>query len=114
MVSLFSYGTLQQREVQLATYGRELDGSADALLGYVLAPVVIDDLHVVEVSGKEVHTIARPTGNPADRIPGVLFELTDAELEATDGYETRAYVRVEVTLESGRSAFVYVEPPVTA
>jgi hypothetical protein len=114
MIALFSYGTLQQREVQLATYGRELEGSADALLGYVLAPVVIDDPLVVEVSGKEVHTIARPTGNPADRIPGVLFELTDAELKATDGYETRAYVRVEVSLESGRRAFVYVEPPVTA
>jgi hypothetical protein len=114
MVSLFSYGTLQQRDVQLATYGRELHGSADALPGYVLAPVVIDDPHVVEVSGKGVHTIARPTGNSADRIPGVLFELTDAELEATDGYETSAYARVEVTLESGRRAFVYVEPPVTA
>jgi hypothetical protein len=114
MVALFSYGTLQQRDVQLATYGRELDGSPDALLGYVLAPLAIDDPHVVEVSGKEVHTIARPTGNPSDRIAGVLFELTDAELEATDGYETSAYARVEVTLESGRRAFVYVEPPVTA
>jgi hypothetical protein len=111
MVALFSYGTLQQRDVQLATYGRELAGSLDALLGYVLAPVVIDDPHVVEISGKGVHTIARPTGNPADRIPGVLFELTDAELDATDGYETSAYARVEVTLESGRRAFVYLEPP---
>jgi gamma-glutamylcyclotransferase (GGCT)/AIG2-like uncharacterized protein YtfP len=111
MVALFSYGTLQQGEVQLATYGRELAGSPDALLGYVLAPVVIDDPHVVAISGSGVHTIARPTANPADRIPGVLFELTDAELEATDGYETNAYARVEVILESGRRAFVYVEPP---
>jgi hypothetical protein len=102
---------LQQRQVQLATYGRELAGSPDALVGYELAPVVIDDPHVVEVSGSGVHTIARRTGNAADRIPGVLFELTDAELEATDGYETSAYARVEVSLESGRRAFVYVEPP---
>ena len=26
MIDLFSYGTLRQREVQLATFGRELDG----------------------------------------------------------------------------------------
>jgi len=31
-VRLFSYGTLQQREVQLANYGRELEGAADALV----------------------------------------------------------------------------------
>ena len=111
MVALFSYGTLQQREVQLATYGRKLEGSPDALLGYALAALVIDDPHVVEVSGLEVHSIARPTGNPADRIAGVLFELTDAELQATDEYETGAYSRIEATLESGRKAFVYVGSP---
>ena len=33
---LFSYGTLRQREVQLATFGRELDGYVDAVIGYEL------------------------------------------------------------------------------
>jgi gamma-glutamylcyclotransferase (GGCT)/AIG2-like uncharacterized protein YtfP len=108
MIALFSYGTLQQDEVQLATYGRLLDGEPDALTGYRLEPVVIDDPHVIGVSGKEVHTIARSSADPADRIPGVVFQITDAELEVTDTYETSAYVRVEVTLESGRAAWVYV------
>ena len=33
-VWLFSYGTLQQDEVQLATFGRLLEGRKDALPGY--------------------------------------------------------------------------------
>lgn len=113
-VALFSYGTLQQRDVQLATYGRELEGSPDALAGHVLAPLVIDDPHVVDVSGKEVHTIARPSGSPEDRIAGVVFQLSEEELAATDAYETSAYTRVELALESGRMAYVYVGPPLGA
>ena len=38
----------------------------------------------------------------------MLFELTEAELDSTDAYESAAYARIEVTLESGRVAFVYV------
>jgi len=36
MEQLFSYGTLQNVEVQLETFGRELTGSKDHLLGYQL------------------------------------------------------------------------------
>ena len=111
MIALFSYGTLQQREVQLATYGRELEGRHDVLTGFRLAPLPITDPHVIAVSGKAVHTIARATGDPVDRLPGMVFELTEAELEATDAYEVDAYSRIEVTLESGRTAWVYVGPP---
>jgi gamma-glutamylcyclotransferase (GGCT)/AIG2-like uncharacterized protein YtfP len=114
MIALFSYGTLQQLEVQRANYGRELEGEPDALIGYRLEPVTIDDEHVVGVSGKAVHTITRFTGDSADRVSGMLFSLTEAELTATDAYEVSTYARVEVTLESGRTAFVYVGGAVTA
>jgi gamma-glutamylcyclotransferase (GGCT)/AIG2-like uncharacterized protein YtfP len=110
MPALFSYGTLQQREVQLANYGRELKGQPDVLGGYKLAALTITDPRVVAVSGKAVHLIARATNDPADRISGFVFELTDAELVSTDAYEVDAYSRVEVTLESGRPAWVYVGP----
>ena len=110
IVRLFAYGTLQQREVQLATYGRPLDGTPDALTGYRLEPLTITDPEVVRLSGKAVHQIARHSGDPADRIAGVVFELTEAELAATDAYEVDVYGRVEVTLESGTRAFVYVGP----
>jgi gamma-glutamylcyclotransferase (GGCT)/AIG2-like uncharacterized protein YtfP len=107
-IRLFSYGTLRQPEVQIATYGRLLDGEPDALVGYRLEPVEIDDPDVVRLSGKAVHTIACATGDPADRIAGILFLLTSAELDATDTYEVDAYSRVEAALESGRKAWVYV------
>jgi hypothetical protein len=111
MPLLFSSGTLQQREVQQATYGRLLAGTRDALLGYRLEPLEITDSEVVRLSGKAVHTIARLSGDPADRIEGVCFHLTDDELAATDAYEVDAYGRAEAELESGERAFVYVGPP---
>ena len=113
-VRLFSYGSLQQREVQLANYGRALEGEPDALNGYRLEPLQITDPEVVRLSGKAVHVIARESGDPADRIPGMLFELSDAELAATDAYETADYARVEATLESGARAWVYVGPAVSS
>ena len=109
-IPLFSYGTLQQREVQLAIYGRPLDGSPDALPGYRLADVTIRDPEVLRLSGSAVHRIARPSDDPADRIDGLILLLTAEELAATDGYEGENYARTEVDLASGRRAFVYVEP----
>jgi gamma-glutamylcyclotransferase (GGCT)/AIG2-like uncharacterized protein YtfP len=109
-VFLFSYGTLRQAEVQHANYGRRLVGTPDALAGYRLSPLAISDPEVVRISGKAVHAIARRSGDPADRLEGMVFELSEAELAATDRYEVDAYARVEARLASGRLAFVYVGP----
>jgi hypothetical protein len=109
-VPLFSYGTLQLSEVQHATYGRLLEGRPDVLIGYRLVPLTITNPEVVALSGEPVHMIACRTGNPADRIAGVVYAITPAELEATDDYEGDAYARIEVRLESGASAFLYVGP----
>ena len=110
-ILLFSYGTLQLPEVQQATYGRLLEGSPDALPGYRLDPLPIDDPEVARLSGKRVHMIARASDNRDDRVAGTLFRLTHAELAATDRYEVDAYTRAEVTLESGTKALAYVGLP---
>jgi hypothetical protein len=99
---------LRQPEVQIANYGRLLGGEPDGLAGYRLEAVDIGDPEVVRISGKSVHTIAKASNDPNDRVPGVVFALTEAELAATDAYESNAYARLEVVLESGRSAWVYV------
>ena len=104
---LFSYGTLQQEAVQLANFGRRLQGSADAVVGYRLSSVKITDPAVVAVSGLEVHRILVP-GDPKDEVHGVVFDITPAELQTADGYETDAYKRVRVRLRSGTDAWVYV------
>ena len=109
-IPLFSYGTLQLREVQLANYGRPLDGSPDALAGHRLELLPDRDPDAVRISGTKTHMVVRRTGDPADRVSGVVFLLTAEELAATDRYEGSDYARAELLLESGRRAFVYVEP----
>jgi gamma-glutamylcyclotransferase (GGCT)/AIG2-like uncharacterized protein YtfP len=109
-IPLFSYGTLRHPEVQRATCGRLLAGEPDVLIGYRLAPLTITNLEVVALSGAPVHMIACRTGDPADRIAGIIYAITREELAATDDYEGDAYARIEVRLESGAAAFVYIGP----
>lgn len=104
---LFSYGTLRQEEVQIANFGRRLHGEGDALLGYALSTVRIDDPDVVAESGSDVHPILVPDP-AAPPVEGMVFLLSAAELAAADIYETSAYARISVQLRSGRTAFVYV------
>ena len=108
-VLLFSYGTLQQENVQRATFGRLLEGRPDALPGFALSPMPIGDPEVVATSGLAVHTIASPSRDPADSVPGTLFRITPTELEAADRYEVAGIDRIRVRLASGAEAFVYVK-----
>jgi hypothetical protein len=107
-VLLFSYGTLQDRAVQLANFGRELAGSSDALPGYSTSLIAIRDQAVVEKSGKSHHAIAQRSGNLSDQVPGMVFRITPEELVAADRYEVSDYTRVQVTLRSGLQAWAYV------
>jgi mannose-6-phosphate isomerase-like protein (cupin superfamily) len=117
MPLLFSYGTLQQANVQLATFGRLLAGSRDALVGYEQSLVAIDDAEVVRTSGKAHHPIVKYTGEADARVPGTVFEITAHQLEQADRYEVSAYKRVAAPLSSGGTAWVYVDaryaPPVS-
>ena len=105
---LFSYGTLRQRDVQLTTFGRELDGRDDAIVGYELDHVTITDPHVIATSGSDRHPILRPTDRSGAQIEGTVFEIGAADLSAADEYEVDDYRRVLVPLRSGGQAWVYV------
>lgn len=105
---LFSYGTLQREAVQLATFGRRLEGAPDALPGYRLEQLAIRDAQVVATSGATHHPIAMPSGDTADRVHGTVFRLTPQELAQADAYEVDDYRRVAVTLASGLRAWMYV------
>jgi gamma-glutamylcyclotransferase (GGCT)/AIG2-like uncharacterized protein YtfP len=105
---LFSYGTLRQREVQLTTFGRELDGHDDAIVGYDLDYVTITDPHVVNTSGSDRHPILRPSDRPDAHVDGTVFAISETELAAADQYEVDDYRRIAVPLRSGRQAWVYV------
>lgn len=108
-VLLFSYGTLQDKAVQLANFGRELVGEADQMLGYSQAWVEISDPQVLATSGKTHHPIVSASARVEDRVAGMVFQITEQELAAADAYEVADYKRVSVKLASGLSAWVYVQ-----
>jgi hypothetical protein len=106
---LFSYGTLRNEDVQLASFGRLLSGTPDALTGYVCVQIEIKDADVVAVSGEKFHPVIIETGNPADEVRGTLFLISEAELAAADAYEVSDCKRIKMTLKSGKSAWVYAK-----
>jgi hypothetical protein len=106
---LFSYGTLQLAAVQRATFGRLLTGASDALRGFELAMLRIEDEAVIAISGKAQHTIARFTGRDSDEISGIVFRVTTDDIQNADKYEVDACKRIAVTLRSGVRAWVYVD-----
>jgi gamma-glutamylcyclotransferase (GGCT)/AIG2-like uncharacterized protein YtfP len=105
---LFSYGTLRQREVQLSTFGRVLDGHPDAIVGFDLDYVMITDPHVIATSGSDRHPILRPSDRDDAAVEGTVFAIGDAELLAADEYEVDDYHRISVPVRSGDHAWVYV------
>jgi hypothetical protein len=106
---LFSYGTLQQPEVQQATFGRLLEGEPDVLQGYTLGLIAIRDAGIVATSGLTHHLNIVPSGRVEDEVPGMVLQVTEAELVAADAYEDPSdYRRIKVTLKSGREVFVYI------
>lgn len=108
---LFSYGTLQTESVQLATFGRRLTGRTDALAGYRLQMIQIEDREFVATSGAEYHRNLEYTGSPSDLVEGTVFSVTQPELEQADAYEPAGYERVRVRLRSGTEAWAYLSQP---
>ena len=109
MPLLFSYGTLQQENVQLSTFGRLLQGKEDELVGFEQTVLRIEDPRVVATSGTASHPIVKFNGRKDSRVTGTVFEITDAELARADLYEVAAYKRVAAMLASGKQAWAYVD-----
>jgi gamma-glutamylcyclotransferase (GGCT)/AIG2-like uncharacterized protein YtfP len=100
MPRVFSYGSLQRSEVQLATFGVQLPGVADTLSGF--------ELENIHRDGKQLANVVR--GARASRVAGMVLEFTDAQLVIADEYERADnYRRSRVTLESGLEAWVYAD-----
>ena len=109
MPLLFSYGTLQQEEVQLSTFGRKLEGEKDLLLGYEPSLVRIPDPAVAARLGRTHHDNVTATGDDWSSVQGTVFEVSDEELARSDRFEAEfAYRRVTAALASGKEAWVYI------
>jgi hypothetical protein len=105
---LFSYGTLQTEAVQLATFGRRLEGKPDILVGYKMTMIRIQDPDFVAKSGAAYHRTIQFTGSVSDLVEGTILTVTRKELDQADAYEPAGYKRVLVKSRSGINAWVYV------
>ncbi len=105
---LFSYGTLQQERVQLNLYGRILEGENDKLPGYKLMSIKITDETFLAHGEQQWQNTLVTTENIEEEVTGTVFTLTDEELLITDDYEPTGYHRINVTLASGKAAWIYV------
>jgi gamma-glutamylcyclotransferase (GGCT)/AIG2-like uncharacterized protein YtfP len=109
MPLLFSYGTLQQEEVQLSTFGRKLEGEKDLLLGYEPSLVKIPDPAIAARLGRTHHDNVTATGDDWSSVQGTVFDVTDDELAKADRFEAEySYKRINGSLASGKEAWVYV------
>lgn len=104
MEQFFSYGTLRSKEIQMRVFNRRLTGAPDQLLGYKLK-----DLKIEEEFGIEDYHVAIASENPSDKIDGILFNISNADLAKIDLFESNAYKRIQVTLKSGTVAWIYTE-----
>jgi gamma-glutamylcyclotransferase (GGCT)/AIG2-like uncharacterized protein YtfP len=104
---LFAYGTLQNEDVQHATFGRRLEGQQDVLVGYRLVMVEIEDQDFAASNGAQQRSLEL-TGRASDCVAGTAFAVSRQELKQADEYEPTDYQRVQVELRSGRKAWVYV------
>ncbi|MCK0160904.1 gamma-glutamylcyclotransferase family protein [Allomuricauda sp. F6463D] len=99
MEYLFSYGTIQDPQVQKYVFGRLLKGKADTALGFKKVENAIYGRYPLIIK----------TNNARDKVNGMSFEVNDLDLKKADIYETSAYKREKFPLESGGEAWVYIK-----
>ena len=97
MEKLFTYGTLQDSEIQQKLFGRILKGKTDILVGYVLSNIVID--------GNEYSAVTLKLG---EQVQGVVYDLSLDEFKLTEKYEGNSYKIIKTRLLSGVKSWVYV------
>ncbi|WP_318343493.1 gamma-glutamylcyclotransferase family protein [Flagellimonas baculiformis] len=99
MEHLFTYGTLQEGQVQQDVFGHPLEGHPDTLLGFKKMENAVYGQYPVVIRTKD----------DKDKVKGTVYTISTADLEKADAYETDAYKREKFPLESGLEAWVYIE-----
>jgi hypothetical protein len=80
----------------------------DALVGYKKERIKIKVEMAVDLSREEEDVVISYSGNDSEVVDDVVLSVTQ-ELEKADDYETEDYKRINATLRSGKSAWVYVK-----
>ena len=96
---LFTYGTLQEEDVQQYIFQRCPEGAEDILLGYRISER--------KMYGR--YLVLQPSDANGAGVSGIAYRISREELQKADVYEGPAYKRILASLQSGRKAWVYVE-----
>ena len=107
MEYLFSYGTLQKEKVQIELFGRLLYGARDILQGYKTSSIEIKD-EAFLLKGEQKFQQTATLSDDGNFIKGTVFEISEEELYHADEYEPGNYKRIQVKLQSGKEAWIYV------
>lgn len=89
-------------------FGHVLQGSPDILRGYKTVQIEIKDELFLAKGENPVQLTSVHTKDNNDFIEGTVFEITMEELIEADKYEPAGYERIQVTLESGKQAWFYI------
>lgn len=103
MEKLFAYGTLKDKDTQENIFGRSLKGVPDKLVGFV-----INYIEIEEEFGIEKYPIIVATENPNDVVDGLVYDISETDINLADTYEGLHYKRIKVTLESMQTAWAYI------
>ena len=109
MEYLFSYGTLQEDDVQVELFGRRLNGGRDVLKGYKTSPIELTEEGFASYTEQATYLIASVSDDENDAIEGTALEVSGEDLSVVDGYEPEEYKRAKVTLELGKRAWIYLK-----
>ncbi|WP_293297347.1 gamma-glutamylcyclotransferase family protein [Allomuricauda sp.] len=99
MEFIFSYGTLQDTQVQEYIFGRILNGKPDTALGFKKIENAVYGRYPLVIN----------TNDPEHKVKGMAYEVSDTDLLKADIYETNAYKREKFLLESGDEAWIYIK-----
>ncbi len=105
---VFSYGALQNEELQRSVLGRVFPSEAAILPGFHADYAEMADPRFAELTGTSIHAVLRRTDDPRDKVIGKVFRLTEDELDAADQFQVLMFRREQVVLEGGRTAWVYL------
>lgn len=97
-MKLFAYGTLQSKEKQMELFGRILVGNTDTLNNYIKS--------TIEIQWDFFDCIYKSNNK---KVKGCVYDLNNREILTADKYEGNEYKRIKVCLESGNTAWVYID-----
>lgn len=96
-MKLFIYGELQDPEVQIKIFGKEIDGVYDTISNWI----ILNDFE----KGKSYLQLA---SQPKGIVFGRIIDLTDEQVEKLDKYEEN-YFRYSLKTDKGIDVQTYVK-----